>query len=81
MSTSKALSCKTTSRKPMVTQKDRLLALLRKRYVTPLDALRECGCMSLAQRVSEWIADGLNIAKRPVDLPDGRRVMSYRWIV
>lgn len=65
----------------MVTQKDMLLALLRKRYVTPLDALNECGCMSLAQRVSEWIRDGLNIVKKWVDLPNGKRVRAYRWVV
>ena len=38
--------------------KDDLLTLLSEQWVTAHDALRFCGCMSLAQRVSEWRRKG-----------------------
>lgn len=41
----------------MKNMRERLLALLLKQYVTPLDALRHCGCMSLSQRCGEFRED------------------------
>jgi Helix-turn-helix domain len=64
-----------------VTMQDRLLNLLKREWVTPASAFTKDGCFSLAQRVSEWRREGLDIKKRWVDLSDGRRVMSYKWIV
>lgn len=40
-----------------------LLALLSEQWVTPRDALYHCGCMSLAQRVSEWRRKGYEFAQ------------------
>lgn len=40
----------------MKTMKQRLLALLLKQWVTPLDALNKVGCMSLSQRCGEFSA-------------------------
>ena len=45
------------------TMKQDLLALLSKQWVTPHDALLRCGCMSLAQRVSEWRRKGYEFAQ------------------
>ena len=55
-----------------------LLRLLKRRYVTPLDALSEVGCLSLSQRAGSFARQGYNVAKRWVALPNGKRVMSYR---
>ena len=56
-----------------------VIAQLRKGWTTPLDALRECGCMSLAQRVSLDMQH-LNVQKRWHSLPNGKRVMAYRIV-
>lgn len=60
------------------TMEQRLLRLLRRKWVSPLDALREVQCMSLAQRVSQWRAAGIRIADKWVELDGGKRVKSYR---
>ena len=59
------------------TKKAKLLALLRKRYVTPIDALNSCGILSLAQRVSQWRSQGMVIDDRWVLTPSGARVKAY----
>jgi hypothetical protein len=56
----------------------RLLKLLKRRYVTPLDALREVQCLSLAQRVSQWRAAGISIDDKWVNLAGGKRVKAYK---
>ena len=60
------------------TMEKRLLAQLRRKWTSPLDALREVGCLSLAQRVSEWRRDGLDISDKWVTLGNGKRIKSYR---
>ena len=57
-----------------------LLALLSRKWVSPLEALRECGCLSLAQRVSEWKRDGVSIIDKWIDTPSGKRVKAYRIV-
>lgn len=60
------------------TMEERLLKLLKRKWVTPLEALRAVGCFSLSQRVSEF--------KRELKLPiddkwvevGGKRVKAYR---
>lgn len=59
------------------TMESRLLALLRCKWVSPLEALREVGCLSLAQRVSEWRAAGMEIKDRWIEA-NGKRFKSYR---
>lgn len=61
-----------------MTKTERLLKLLRKQWVTPLEALEQAGLMSLSQRCSQFIAAGMPIQKRWVDLPSGARVRAYR---
>jgi len=61
-----------------MTMATRLLQLLGHQWLTPIDALQSCGCMSLAQRVSEFRREGINIEDRWVDLPSGKRVKAYR---
>ncbi len=55
-----------------------LLKLLRKKWLTPLDALQEAGCLSLSQRCGEFARQGYALAKKWVDLPNGKRVRAYR---
>ena len=63
-----------------MTMKRDLLALLSRKWVSPLVALRECGCLSLAQRVSEWKRDGVAIIDKWIDTPSGKRVKAYRIV-
>ena len=62
------------------TKKDNLFTLLRKQYVTPIDALNKCGIFSLAQRVSEWRRDGHVIGDKWVISPSGARFKAYRLL-
>lgn len=57
-----------------------LLALLARKWVSPLEALRDCGCFSLAQRVSEWRRDGVTIIDKWIETPAGKRVKAYRIV-
>lgn len=60
------------------TMESRLLKLLHRKWVSPLDALREVGCLSLSQRAGSFARRGHKVAKRWVELPNGKRIMSYR---
>ena len=60
------------------TKKAALLALMRRQYVTPLEALEQTGNFALSQRAGEFARDGWKVLKKWVDLPSGSRVMSYR---
>lgn len=62
------------------TKKDNLFSLLRRQYVTPIDALNKCGIFSLAQRVSEWRRDGHLIGDKWIVTPSGARVKAYRLL-
>jgi len=64
--------------KTQETMESRLLKLLRRKWVTPLSALEAVGCLSLSQRAGSFARQGYAVAKRWVDLPNGKRVMSYR---
>lgn len=61
------------------TMKARLLALLRRGWVTPVTALNGAGCFSLSQRVGEFRRrDGLVILDKWVTTEGGSRVKAYR---
>ena len=60
------------------TMESRLLKLLKRKWITPLDALKEVQCLSLAQRVSNFRADGVKVADKWVELANGKRCKSYR---
>lgn len=61
-----------------MTMKSEVLALLKRRWITPLDALELAGCLSLSQRAGDLQREGVTILKRWVDLPSGKRVRAYR---
>ena len=61
-----------------MTMKDELLALMRRRWVTPLIALREVGCLSLSQRCGELRRAGVKVLDKWTETPTGKRVKSYR---
>lgn len=63
-----------------MTMKAELIALLRKQWVTPLDALQKVGCMSLSQRAGSLKRDGVAVLDRWVELPNGKRVKAYRIV-
>lgn len=59
------------------TMKQRLLAELGRRWMTPQDAL-SVGCMSLAQRISQWRAVGYEFHQRVVQVGPRTRVAAYK---
>lgn len=63
-----------------MTMKRDLLSRLARQWVSPMDALHLCGCMSLAQRVSEWRRDGVTIIDKWIETPTGKRVKAYRIV-
>lgn len=58
--------------------KERLLGLMRRQWLTPLDALNMVGCLSLSQRVGELEREGHTLDRKWVNTSSGKRVMSYR---
>ena len=60
------------------TMESRLLKLLKRKWVSPLDALNAVGCFSLSQRCGEFARSGYSVAKKWVELPNGKRVRAYR---
>lgn len=62
------------------TMKRRLLNLLKTRYITPLDALRHVGCLSLSQRCGELRRAGIKVADKWVKLGNGKRVKAYKVV-
>lgn len=63
-----------------MTMQDKLLELLKAQWVTPIDALDKAQCFSLSQRAGQFARAGHKVEKQRVDLPNGKRVMSYRVI-
>ena len=60
------------------TKKAALLALLRKRWLTPLDAVDMVGIFSLSQRVGEFRNAGIAVADKWVETHGGSLVKAYR---
>ena len=46
--------------------------------MTPMDGLRVAGTMKLATRIGELIKAGYPIVKEWLQLPNGKRVRTYR---
>ena len=59
------------------TMQQKLLELLKTRYITPLDALTLAGCLSLSQRCGEFRRAGITVLDKWVDLDNGKRVKAY----
>ena len=60
-----------------MTMKESLLKLLKRRWLSPVDALRLAGCMSLSQRCGEFRRDGIHVVDRWVK-SKGKRYKTYR---
>lgn len=61
----------------MLTQRESILKRLKRGWTTGLDALRDCGSMKLATRVSEFRRDGVAVQSRWVE-QGGKRFKAYR---
>ncbi len=62
------------------TKKDRLLNALKRRWLTPLEAVGECGLFSLSQRCGELKREGHCVIDKWVKLPSGSKVKAYRVV-
>lgn len=60
------------------TMTEKLCKLMRRRYVTPLDALQHANCLSLSQRAGDMRRAGMNVIDKWIDLPGGKRVKGYK---
>ena len=63
------------------TKLQRLIKLLQRRWVSPQDALRHCGLMSLSQRVGVLRSRGVHIADKWVKDADGKPLFKAYRIV
>jgi hypothetical protein len=62
-----------------MSQSDAILAHLQAgNSLTPIEALQRFGCFRLAARVNDLRAAGHNVITHHLDLPNGKRVASYR---
>lgn len=59
--------------------KQELISLLRRQWVTPLDALQKVGCMSLSQRCGELRKEGVNVVDRWVS-QGSKRFKAYKIV-
>jgi hypothetical protein len=60
------------------TKKARLFRALCRRWLTPLEAVAECGIFSLSQRCGDFRREGHTVLDKWVHLPSGSRVKAYR---
>lgn len=60
-----------------MTMKTELYKLLKKRWVSPIDALQLVGCMSLSQRCGEFRREGVLVVDAWCET-NGKRYKSYR---
>lgn len=60
------------------TMRDKLVRLMKRRYITPLDALQHAGCLSLSQRCGELRRAGVEVLDKWIELPGGKRVKGYK---
>ena len=63
-----------------MTMTTELFQTLKRQWLTPLEALRMCNCLSLSQRCGEFERDGHKLQKRWVKLVNGKRVKAYRIV-
>lgn len=62
-----------------MTQAEAIHRLIKRRWITPLDALQLAGCLSLSQRCGELRKRGVNVVSRWVKVGD-KRVKAYRVV-
>lgn len=63
------------------TKLQRLIKLMQRRWVSPQDALRHCGLMSLSQRCGTLRSRGVNVASKWVKDASGRNAFKAYKIV
>jgi hypothetical protein len=63
-----------------MTKKANLFRTLCRRWLTPLEAVAECGILSLSQRCGEFRRAGHTVADKWVTLPSGSRVKAFRIV-
>ena len=63
-----------------MTMRDTLHNALKRRWLTPIDALQHCGCLSLSQRCGEFRRAGVPVQDKWVCLPNGKRIKAYRIV-
>ena len=59
-------------------QQRSILSALCKRWVTPIDALQDCGCFRLAARIHDLRGAGWQISDKWVETQTGARIKAYR---
>ena len=65
--------------KPTATQKEMIKAhLLSGQKITPLEALHQFGCMSLAQRINELKGEGMHINSTLKKVANDKHVAEYQ---
>lgn len=62
----------------MKTKTEKLVSVLKRRWLTPLEAVHAVGLYSLSQRCGELRRAGVNVISRWVKTPSGSRVKAYR---
>ncbi|PCJ51983.1 MAG: hypothetical protein COA70_13250 [Planctomycetota bacterium] len=63
----------------MTTQKQQLISLLKRKWVTPITAFNEVSCMRLAARISDIRAEGYVVEDKWVKTESGRnQFKAYR---
>ena len=55
-----------------MSQTSQLISLMKRKWVTPQDALKHCGSMRLAARVHDLRMQGINVIDRWVERDDTR---------
>jgi len=60
-----------------MTQNEWILAALKEKPLTPLDALEGCGCFRLAARIRDLKDMGHNITTRSMITPSGKIIAQY----
>ena len=55
-----------------MSQTSQLISLMKRKWVTPQDALRYAGCFRLAARVHDMRSSGINVVDRWVERDDTR---------
>jgi hypothetical protein len=55
-----------------MSQTSQLISLMKRKWVTPQDALRHAGCFRLAARVHDMRSAGINVVDRWVERDDTR---------
>jgi hypothetical protein len=79
METAQKILCEMSENAGMITQEKWILSALHWGPITPMQALKGCGCLRLAARIKDLRAQGHNIITEPVN-ENGKRFAKYHLI-